>query len=51
MAIYWLAGWIIVRTIPIMMDRQSKGTVSRTTSERLRDATGNDRTVETTRRG
>ena len=51
MAIYWLAAWIVVRAIPIVMDRQSKGTVSRTTSERLPDATGTDRTVETTRRG
>ncbi|HUF39185.1 MAG TPA: YggT family protein [Anaerolineales bacterium] len=51
MAIYWLAAWLIVRAIPIMMDRQSKGTVTRTTSERPRDASGTDRTIETTRRG
>jgi hypothetical protein len=51
MMVYWLAAWIFVRVIPIAMDRQSKGTFTRTTSEQDSDGIGSNRTTQTTRRG
>jgi hypothetical protein len=37
MIVYSLAGWILVRAIPIVMERQSKGTYTRTTNEQSSD--------------
>lgn len=51
MAVYWLIVWIVARAIPILMDRQSIGTFSRTTSEQTPGGAGNERTTHTTRSG
>ncbi len=51
MAVYWLIAWIIARAIPIVMDRPSRGTFTRTTSEQTPGGTGNERTTHTTRGG
>ena len=51
MAVYWLVVWIIARAIPIVMDRQSTGTFTRTTSEQTPGGEGNERTTQTTRSG
>jgi hypothetical protein len=51
MAVYWLLAWIIARAIPIVMDRPSRGTFTRTTSEQTPGGAGNERTTHTTRSG
>lgn len=51
MAVYWLFVWIVARAIPIVMDHQSSGTFSRTTSEQTSGGAGNERTTHTTRSG
>lgn len=51
MAVYWLVVWIVARAIPIVMDRPSTGTFTRTTSEQTPGEAGTERTTHTTRSG
>ena len=52
MSIYWLVVWIVVRAIPIVMERPGTGTFTRTTSEQTPPGrAGTERTTHTTRSG
>jgi len=47
MAVYALFAWVVVRVIPIVTDRASARTVTRTTREQTPGGAGNERTTHT----
>ncbi len=51
MAVYALLAWVVVRVIPIVTDRASARTVTRSTREQTPGGAGNERTTHTTSSG